>query len=109
MFLLFFESLWVKPHATCHVHMVKKSELIPIRDVFLISVVFTHLAESMGKVTLPFAATEIQTHAYATFQSALIRKGFGEGSPFLQMEKANFEGFVQKLHLCFFSWLLPPV
>ena len=70
--------------------MLSKSELIPIRDVFPIGVMFTHLTESMGEITLLFMATEIQTHAHTIFQSALIGKGFGKGSPLLQMEEAHF-------------------
>ena len=60
----------------------------------------------MGVLAFSFMATTIQADAYAVLEFTFIGEGFGNRSPFLEVEDTHCHGFVQGfLFLPLWSWV----
>jgi hypothetical protein len=73
---MFRERLGIKPHETCHAHVLELGQLVVVGHIFPIGVMLAVLAEEMAEVALSLMATEIQTDAGSVFKRALIGQGF---------------------------------
>jgi hypothetical protein len=65
--VVLFECFRVKPREAGIVHMLQDGGLVVVRDMLLISKVFTRLTELVGKRTFVPVGIEVEANARAVF------------------------------------------